>query len=165
MDLLADKPKLNLHDRSWIIHTRSEERSPAHIKNGAFIENSLICDGCEIENGARVINSVLSPGVKIKANVEINESIILTDTIIEEGSKVHRGILDKRAHIGRNVMIGDPNSSEVLISMVGMNSIIPENSILEPGAIVGTDVIPSDYSKNNVKTREDIQTRRLPHEI
>ncbi len=165
MDLLADKPKLNLHDRSWIIHTRSEERSPAHIKTGAFIENSLICDGCEIENGARVTNSVLSPGVKIKTNVEINESIILTDTIIEEGSKIHRGILDKRAHIGRNVMIGDPNSTEVQISMVGMNSIIPENSILEPGAIVGTDVIPSDYLKNIVSTREYIQTRRLPNEV
>jgi len=165
MDLLDVSPKINLHDRSWIIHTRSEERSPAHVKAGAYIENSLICDGCQIESGARVINSVLSPGVKIKSDVDIIESIILTDTEIGSGSKVYRGILDKRSCVGKNVLIGDPENSEILISMIGMNSIIPDNTVLEPGAIVGTDVIPTDFTKNQVKTREYIQTRRLPNEI
>jgi glucose-1-phosphate adenylyltransferase len=61
MDLLTDKPRLDLLDREWIIHTRSEERPPANIRNTATIKHSLITNGCVIEG--TVEHSVLSPGV------------------------------------------------------------------------------------------------------
>ena len=66
MDQLEDKPPFDLNDRSWIIHTRTEERPPVWIARNASIENCMICDGCEIASDARVIRSVLSPGVLIK---------------------------------------------------------------------------------------------------
>ena len=31
MDLLEERPALDLDDRDWVIHTRSEERAPARI--------------------------------------------------------------------------------------------------------------------------------------
>jgi glucose-1-phosphate adenylyltransferase len=54
MDHLEDKPPFDLNDRSWIIHTRTEERPPVWIARDATIENSLICDGCEIASNAKV---------------------------------------------------------------------------------------------------------------
>ena len=63
MHLLDQPPPLDLNDRSWIIHTRSEERPPVMIQEGAIIRDSLITDGCVIEAGALVERCVLSPGV------------------------------------------------------------------------------------------------------
>ena len=35
MDLLDNPPPLDLYNRNWIIHTRTEERPPAKILRGA----------------------------------------------------------------------------------------------------------------------------------
>src|SRR5205807_5730906 len=64
MALLTDRPTFDLYDKSWIIHTRSEERPPAHISSGAQISSSLISHGCIIKG--RVEHSVLSPGVVVE---------------------------------------------------------------------------------------------------
>ena len=98
MDLLPNPPRLDLNDRSWIVHTRTEERPPIRVEQGATIANSMICDGCTISEGARVIQSVLSPGVTVKPGAEIIESIILTDTYIGDNAKIMRAILDKKVN-------------------------------------------------------------------
>jgi glucose-1-phosphate adenylyltransferase len=36
MDLLTDNPPLDLNDRSWIIHTRTEERPPRALPAGRY---------------------------------------------------------------------------------------------------------------------------------
>ncbi len=106
MDHLEDKPPFDLNDRSWIIHTRTEERPPVWIARDATIENSLICDGCEIASGAKVIRSVLSPGVLVKQGAIVRESIVLTDSIIESNAIVERAIIDKKVHIQSNARVG-----------------------------------------------------------
>jgi len=50
MDLLSSPPSLDLNDRSWVIHTRSEERPP----RDAVIERAVIDKGVVIGQGARV---------------------------------------------------------------------------------------------------------------
>jgi len=66
MDLLDPDPPFNLHNRSWIIHTRSEERPPVKIHKGAEIENSMICDGCAIiESGAKLEHAILDKRARI----------------------------------------------------------------------------------------------------
>ncbi|MCL4255356.1 MAG: NTP transferase domain-containing protein, partial [Anaerolineae bacterium] len=35
MDLLQSPPSMNLNDRTWVIHTKSEERPPVRIQNNA----------------------------------------------------------------------------------------------------------------------------------
>ena len=96
MDLLSQNTSFNLYDRNWVIHTRTEERPPMWIEQGAVIEDSLISNGCIIKKGAHVTRSILSPGVIVEAGVVVEESIILTDTYLDIGSSVIRSVLDKQ---------------------------------------------------------------------
>jgi glucose-1-phosphate adenylyltransferase len=166
MELLATPPSLDLNDRSWILHTRTEERPPVRIEHGAVITDSLISDGCEIQSEAVVEKSILSPGVVIKRGAVIRESVVLTDAIVEEGAHVERSILDKRVRIGEKAVIGkiDPYSPRK-IAMIGKNSHIPPGLIVEAGSVIATDVIPSDFPNTIVRGNDFIQTRRLPNEL
>jgi hypothetical protein len=77
--LLSDAPELDLYDREWVIHTRSEERAPAKIGATAQVHRSLISHGCVI-NGS-VVNSVLSPGVVVDVGAVVRDSIVLFDSV------------------------------------------------------------------------------------
>ena len=116
---VAPCPPLKLYNRSWVIHTRTEERPPARLPAGAHVQASMICDGCFIEPGA-VESSVLSPGVHIGAGAVVRESIILTDCVIENGAVVERAIVDKRAVVKENARIGGGVSDQnIRIALVG----------------------------------------------
>jgi glucose-1-phosphate adenylyltransferase len=166
MDQLDEHPPFDLNDRSWIIHTRTEERPPVWIAKGAVIENSLLSDGCEISNGAHIERSVLSPGVIVKDGAIVRESILLTGTVVEAGAIVECTITDKRVTIGEKARVGGVTSAtEPLISMVGKNSVVPPAFTVEPGAIIGTDVTAEDYPSSLVRGEDYIQTKRLAHEV
>jgi glucose-1-phosphate adenylyltransferase len=166
MDLLGDPPTMDLNDRSWIIHTRTEERPPVRIAHGASIKDSLICDGCVIGDGAIVEKSVISPGVIIAPGAIVRQSVVQTDTVIETGAIVERAILDKRVHLEKDVRIGSLGFTGANpIPMVGKNSILPAGLVVEPGAVIATDVIASDFDHNLIRGNEFIQTRRLPNEL
>ncbi len=164
MDLLTPNTNLNLYDRNWIIHTRTEERPPSWIEQGAVVENSMVSSGCQIKTGARVVRSILSPGVVIESGAVVEESIILTDCHIESGATVIRSVLDKRALIGKNAQIGGL-ADTLHVAMVGKNSAVPAGVQIRPGGIVGCDVTVSDYAGAVVESGVYIQTRRLPNEI
>ena len=53
MALLEDNPELDLYDRDWLIHTRSEERAPAKVGPTAQVHRSLISHGCVINGHGR----------------------------------------------------------------------------------------------------------------
>ncbi|NMC14908.1 MAG: glucose-1-phosphate adenylyltransferase [Chloroflexi bacterium] len=166
MDLLNEKPSINLNDRSWIIHARTEERPPARICSGAIITDSMITDGCEIAANANVDRSILSPGVKVDADAVIHESIILTDAHIESGAIIERAVIDKKVTIGNNARVGGIQIGEKpVITTIGKNSQIPARTIIMPGAIIDTDVIASDFSSNTVHSDDYIKTRRQPYEF
>jgi glucose-1-phosphate adenylyltransferase len=166
MDLLSDPPPINLNDRSWIIHTKTEERPPSRIMRGAEIIDSMITDGCEICPGARVERSVLSPGVFVGEGAVIKESVLLTDTRVEAGAVIERTITDKRVKIGANARVGGQlPSGDLAISMIGKNSEVPAGMTVEPGAVIGTDVCCDDYAVQHVRGDEYIQTRRLAYEV
>ena len=166
MDLLSPSPPLKLYNRTWVIHTRTEERPPARFPATAHIYASMICDGCFIEAGARVESSVLSPGVIIRAGAVVRESIILTDSEIASGAVVERAIIDKRVRVEENAHIGGGvASAEVKIALVGKNSVVPAGSIVEAGAEIGTDVASSDYDEPVVRGDQSIQKRRSANEI
>jgi len=165
MDLLVTEPPLNLYDRSWIIHTRTEERPPVKISPGALIENSLICDGCIIENNTKIERSVLSPGVTVKSGATIVESVILTDTTIFNNSIVEHAIIDKRVKIGDKCKIGSNLPDGKSITMIGKAAVIPAGTIIGPGAMIGTDVNEDDFSSKIVESGRYLKTRRTPREI
>jgi glucose-1-phosphate adenylyltransferase len=166
MDLLVEPPPINLNDRSWIMHTRTEERPPVRISQGATIVDSMVTDGCILSQGARVERSVLAPGVRVGPNAIVRESILLTDASIGAGAVVERSILDKLVEIGENSRVGAIQAEgEPEITMIGKNSHIPPDMIIEAGAVIATDVIPEDFTAQRVRGNDYIQTRRLPYEI
>jgi len=166
MDLLATPPSVNLNDRSWILHTRTEERPPVWIAKGSQVTDSLITDGCEIAPGAIVERSVLSPGVLVRPGAVIRESIVLTSTEIESGAVLEHAIIDKKVIIGSNAHVGAIISpTDPQVTMVGKNSHIPPSYTIEAGAVISTDVIESDFSSNLVHGDEYIQTKRSVYEF
>jgi len=166
MDMLSPNPPLKLYDRSWIIHTRTEERPPVRIPQNACVFASMISDGCTIQENARIESSVLSPGVIVRPGAVVRESIILTDTIIESGAVIERAILDKHVHVEQNAHVGGGIANpDIQLAVVGKNSIIPSGMNVEPGATIGTDVVASDYPALVVRPGELIETKRQPYEI
>ena len=166
MDMLSPNPPLKLYDRRWVIHTRTEERPPARFPDEAHVYASMITVGCFIEAGARVESSVLSPGVIVRAGAVVRESILLTDCVVESGAVVERAILDKQVQVGKNARVGGGiHEQEIRLTLVGKSATLPEGLVVEPGAEVGTDVIPADFVGNLVKSGQSVQTNRQPYEI
>ena len=165
MDLLRPDPPLMLHDRRWVIHTRTEERPPAMVERGGEVADSLLSGGVRIEPGARVECSVLSPGVIVRAGAVVRESILLTDAVVEADARVERAVLDKRAHVGRGARVGAMGGEgEPVLALVGKNGQIPEGAVIEPGATIGNDVVVSDYSGPVVASGTVLETKRKPYE-
>ncbi len=166
MDLLAYPPPVDLNDRSWIIHTRTEERPPVRMSGGAEVIDSMIADGCVIAPNARIERSVLSPGVRVAPGAVVRESVVLTDVTIDSDAVVEHAIIDKRVIIGERARVGARRAGlEPIITMVGKNSHILPGMVIEPGAVVGSDVMETDYPSQLVRSGDYVQTRRLPYEI
>jgi len=146
MHLLDSKPRLDLRDRQWIIHTRSEERPPATIRNSARVRQSLITDGCIIEG--TVEHSVLSPGVIVQPGAIVRHSVVMTDTIIEEGAIVDHAILDKHVRISSGAQVGweqtpaaaTPNNSSTGLTVIGKNTITPPNIRIGRSCTIAADL-------------------------
>jgi glucose-1-phosphate adenylyltransferase len=153
MDLLNRPPSLNLNDRSWVIHTRSEERPPVMIESGSTVRDSLITDGSVICEGAVVERSVLSPGVYIGPNAVIRESIILTDTYVEAGAVVERCIIDKQVVIGHDAQVGKiTDSNDLGITVIGKGAHIPAGFTIGRNVVINTDLGPNDFAEFAEKT-------------
>ncbi|QPC81776.1 glucose-1-phosphate adenylyltransferase [Phototrophicus methaneseepsis] len=146
MDLLQTPPSLNLNDRTWVIHTRSEERPPVRIESSAQITNSLITDGAVIGEGAVIENSVLSPGVYVGPHAVVRDSVILNDAYIEAGAHVERAIIDKIVVIGHKATVGSSQTmGDLNITAIGKNSKIPAGYTIGAGCLLGTDVGDEDF--------------------
>ncbi|MFZ5819091.1 MAG: glucose-1-phosphate adenylyltransferase [Chloroflexota bacterium] len=166
MDLLSPNPPLKLYDRSWVIHTRTEERPPVRFPQEACVYASMVTDGCFIEAGARVESSVLSPGVIVRAGAVVRESVLLTDCEIGSGAVVERAILDKRVQVGAGARVGGGIADgNIRLTLVGKSAELPPGIVVEPGAEIGTDVIPSDFDGSTVAAGQFVQTKRQPHEL
>ncbi len=153
MDLLGKPPSLNLNDRSWIIHTRSEERSPVKLEQGAVVRDSMITDGSVISSGAKVERSVLSPGVFVGPKAVIRESIILTDTYIEAGAVIERCIIDKQVVIGQGSHIGKiQDLGDLGITVIGKNTHVPAGFTIGRSVILASDLQADDLAEFADKT-------------
>jgi glucose-1-phosphate adenylyltransferase len=158
MDLLKAPPPVDLNDRAWIVHTRSEERPPVSIIDGAVVKDSMITDGCIVSAGARVEKSILSPGVYVGPNAVIRESVILTDTWIDAGARVERAIVDKSVRIGRKARVGKSAADEKPvenhgITTIGKNAEIPDRVTIRRGTVIHTDVTADHFAPSAVRRR------------
>ena len=160
IDLLADKPELDLADRSWTIHTFNQQQLPARIHETARISNSLISSGCIIRG--RVERSVLSPGVIIEEDAVVRDSVILTDCVVERDARVAFSIVDTEVKIGVGARVGAPPSSGSIddvndehLAVIGRCAQIGSNSIVAAGARVdANDVIEANATRPKATEQE-----------
>jgi glucose-1-phosphate adenylyltransferase len=165
MALLDDDPELDLSDKEWVIHTRSEERAPARVGPTAQVHRSLISHGCEI--AGTVVNSVLSPGVRVDVGAVVRDSIVMFDSVIRSGAVVDRAILDKEVVVGQGAIVGEgphddrPNKQEpgrlnTGITVVGKHAIIPRGVRIGRNVKVAADVRTSDFAGRVVRSGESV---------
>jgi glucose-1-phosphate adenylyltransferase len=167
--LLSDAPELDLYDREWVIHTRSEERAPAKIGATAQVHRSLISHGCVI-NGS-VVNSVLSPGVVVDVGAVVRDSIILFDSVIRPGAVVDRAILDKEVAVGPGAIVGEGTDYDVVnrreptrlstgITVVGKRAVIPRGVRIGRNVLVGEGARAADFQSRVVKSGSTVERAR-----
>jgi len=104
MDLLSDRPPLDLSDPSWLVHTQSADRPPVRFEAGGAAERSLIANGCRV--AGRVVRSVLFPGVVVAPGAVVRDSIVMNDTIVMRDAAVDHAILDKEVVVGEGARVG-----------------------------------------------------------
>lgn len=111
MDLLSSKNELNLGDPSWKIYTEDVTALPQYISAEADVKNAYITQGCVVEG--EVKNSVLFTGVKIGAGAKVIDSVLMPGAIVEEGAIVQRALVADSVRIGRNAVVGAPDSEHI----------------------------------------------------
>lgn len=104
MDILGAKPKLNLNNRRWFMHSGSYDGPPAKILDGK-LNNCIIGDGCFIRN-ATVKNSILGRGVHVHDGAVIEDSIIMDFCKIRADARIKRSIVDRFNEIAPHETIG-----------------------------------------------------------
>lgn len=130
MDLLGEKPLLDIYDYKWKIHSRNENEPPHFIAGGAKVANSLIAGGCEIYG--TVINSVISSGVVIAKNTVVKDSHIMANTQVARNTEINYSLVDEDVKIGKNVKIGIPRERGEGITVIGRESEIADNEVITP---------------------------------
>ncbi len=153
LDLLSDRPGIDLYDRGWLIYTKSEERAPAMIGPEASVIRSMVSHGCVIEGS--VEHSILSPGVRVERGAVVRDSIVMFDTVVGEGASVDRAILDKDCVVGKGSRIGDgddlrPNRDEperlfAGITLIGKRARIPAGIVIGRNCRIDPSVVEGDF--------------------
>lgn len=127
MDLLEDVPSLDLNDSAWRIYSVNPNQPAQMITKQARVTSSLITEGCLIQG--EVDRSILFYGVSIKEGSEVKESVIMPKVQIGKRVKIYRAIIGDGAIIDDDVIIGDPENSEITVIPVGEH-VYPSDQLL-----------------------------------
>lgn len=106
MELLGERPLLELNNSDWKIYSRSETRPPLYIGKNARIKNSIVTQASEILGN--VENSVIFSGVKVGEGSVINDSVILENAVIGDGANIQHAIIESGGIINAMESIGKP---------------------------------------------------------
>ncbi len=153
LELLSERPALDLYDDEWVIRTRSSERAPVKFGPQGDAQNSLLSNGCVIEG--TVINSVLSPGVRVERGAVVRESVIMNDTTIRTGAAVDRCVLDKDIVVGAGAQVGvgddntpnerEPGNIHTGITIVGKRASVPDGAVIGRNCRIDSNTSRADY--------------------
>ena len=133
MDLLGERPAMDLNDPRWKIFFRHHPRPPQAIEAGATIHNSLIAEGCRIEG--TVENSVIFPGVHVGKGAIVRDSVLMEDAVLGEGATVDYTIADVGVTIGQGARVGRPRAEAKGIAVLAARVTV------QPGADIADDTM------------------------
>jgi len=104
MDILGARPKLNLNNRRWFVHSGRYDGPPAKILDGK-LSNVIISDGCFVRN-ATIKNSIIGRGVHIHDGAVIEDSIVMDLCKVRSDAHLRRVVVDRFNEIPRGLKIG-----------------------------------------------------------
>ncbi|MDL2258084.1 glucose-1-phosphate adenylyltransferase [Eubacteriales bacterium OttesenSCG-928-K08] len=159
MDLLESPPLLDLYDPKWRIYSRNPIRPPHYISPSASVENCLITEGSEVYGN--VEHSILFSGVYVGPGAVVKDSIVMPGARIQAGAKIYKSIIDERAEIGANTIVGDElregvtvdNSLTGDITLVGYDMEIPDHASLPRGMVATRETLGYLYKKKGGETK------------
>lgn len=162
LELIKIMPELNLYDVRNPLRSRLRFEPPAKICEYGSVKNTILTQACLIDG--RVERSIVFPHVRIDKGAEVYDSLIMPNNHIGPGTVIRRAIidtvsrqqhLDGKPNIGRDCVIGgygdarpnieQPDKLNSSITLVGMESEIPDNTIVGRNSIIYPDVRAADF--------------------
>ncbi len=151
LELTSLKPPFTFYDEKFPIYTRARSLPGSRVDNCQF-ESSLLADGCFIEKST-IKKSVIGIRTVIAENASLEKCVVMgCDYYTEKSSSgqipmgigknciIRNAIIDKNAHIGRNVKIlnqekrtefdGDNYYIRDGIVVIPKNAIICDNQVI-----------------------------------
>lgn len=105
MDLLGDKPKLDLNNPLWPVNTSLYHLPPSKYLGGK-IENSMLSNGCVVHDKAVIKNSVLGSNITIHPGAVVEDCVIMDTCEIRAGARLKKVIVDRFNVIPEKQTIG-----------------------------------------------------------
>lgn len=141
----------------WPVYTRPRFLPPSEIRD-TKLDRTLLADGChvfgsDISNAVIGLRSMIGPNVTIRSSVimgadyyeteedrEVNRRLFRPDIGLGEGSIIESALIDKNAHIGKNVHIRHmPDRPDVekenWVAQDGL-VIIPKGAVIPDGTVI-----------------------------
>ena len=142
LDLLSPKGDLDLSDRKWRIYSRNPVMPPHYASAHAFLQNSLISEGCEIYG--TVDFSVLHAGVTVEKGAVVRDSIVMPGAVIRSGAAVQYAIVGENAVIGENAVVGSrpedtPDKEQWGVTVIGPEIRVGASARIHPKEMIEDD--------------------------
>ncbi|WP_028784707.1 glucose-1-phosphate adenylyltransferase [Thalassobacillus devorans] len=125
MDLLKEKPELELNDYSWRIYSKSPNQPPQYISHEANVQNALINEGCRIHG--TVDHSVIFYGVHVQEGSVIQDSVVMPEVKIGKDVTINRAIIAAGSVIEDGAVIGDPSPDSDITLVADEDSVLAKS--------------------------------------
>ncbi|MGF1528849.1 MAG: glucose-1-phosphate adenylyltransferase [Candidatus Competibacterales bacterium] len=115
LEMVNERPALDLHDRSWPILTYQSQLPSAKFVSAAgrpgLAINASVAGGCVI-TGATVRHSLLFSSVKVQPEAELVDAVVLPEVTIGRGAVVRKAIVDRGCEVPPGMAIGVDSAAD-----------------------------------------------------
>ena len=134
MDLLGERPELDLNDESWRVFSRHYADAPQYVGPTASVINSRITEGCEIEG--QVINCVLGTGVKVERGALVKDSVLMDNVTVGAGAEITYSILAPEVTVGGGARLGAPREIAAGVTVIGEGVTVPAGRVIRDNEMI-----------------------------
>ncbi len=113
MDLLEERPSLQLNDRSWRIFTSNPNQPAQYVSPSAKVQSSLINEGCVVEGA--INRSVLFNGARVGEGSLVEDSILMPGAVVGRNAKIIRAIIGEGAIVGDGCQLGSVDAVDIAV--------------------------------------------------
>ena len=144
MELLLDKPPLDIYDPGWPILTNLEQAPPAkftdHGPNGGCLAADCIVAAGSLISDSILRNSLLSGGCRIDGGCRIEDAVLLPNCHVGPNCRIRKAILDNGCEVPAGTVIGeDPQADAERFHATPNGVVVVSRAMLgQPRAYQGT---------------------------